>query len=134
MARELKKPEVSKNPRYIDTRLDEVYPVRKSNMFRMLSGKAKVGNFLSEFIVILLLVRCWRVETFYFLNFSNLSWKFMVIFVISRMIFHVSRITIQKIPQFSRIWLPKFYLNFHGIPFLYRQYILVIIGKFSLMY
>ncbi|OVA02371.1 Donson [Macleaya cordata] len=42
MVRGLKKLEVPKNPKYIDTRMDEVYPVRKSsNMFRMLSGKAK---------------------------------------------------------------------------------------------
>jgi hypothetical protein len=34
----LKKPEMSKNPRYIDTRMDEVFPVKKSR-FKMLSGK-----------------------------------------------------------------------------------------------
>lgn len=34
----LKKSELSRNPRYIDTRMDEVYPVKKSR-FRMLSGK-----------------------------------------------------------------------------------------------
>lgn len=42
----LKKPEISKNPRYIDTRMDEVFPVKKSRV-RMLSGKenAKVNTF-----------------------------------------------------------------------------------------
>ncbi|XP_057467426.1 uncharacterized protein LOC130756823 isoform X1 [Actinidia eriantha] len=36
----LKKPNVSKTPRYIDTRMDEVYPVRKSSIrLRMLSKK-----------------------------------------------------------------------------------------------
>ncbi|PON40807.1 Donson [Trema orientale] len=41
----LKKPESSKNPRYIDTRMDELYPAKKSR-FRMLSGKenAKDGS------------------------------------------------------------------------------------------
>ncbi|PSS15833.1 Protein downstream neighbor of Son like [Actinidia chinensis var. chinensis] len=36
----LKKPNISKTPRYIDTRMDEVYPVRKSSIkLRMLSKK-----------------------------------------------------------------------------------------------
>ncbi|KAL4606748.1 hypothetical protein ACB092_09G125900 [Castanea dentata] len=45
----LKKPEISKNPRYIDTRMDEVFPVKKSRV-RMLSGKenAKVNTFPCE--------------------------------------------------------------------------------------
>ncbi|KAJ8754477.1 hypothetical protein K2173_005638 [Erythroxylum novogranatense] len=34
----LKKPDLPKNPRYIDTRVDEVFPARKSRL-RMLSGK-----------------------------------------------------------------------------------------------
>ncbi|KAA8518426.1 hypothetical protein F0562_015900 [Nyssa sinensis] len=36
----LKKPDLSKNPRYIDTRMDEVFPVRKNSIkLRMLSRK-----------------------------------------------------------------------------------------------
>ncbi|XVF07479.1 hypothetical protein REPUB_Repub06bG0142700 [Reevesia pubescens] len=34
----LKKPDLPRNPRYIDTRMDEVYPVKKSR-FKLLSGK-----------------------------------------------------------------------------------------------
>lgn len=34
----LKKPDLLRNPRYIDTRMDEVYPAKKSR-FRMLSKK-----------------------------------------------------------------------------------------------
>ncbi|CAL1372278.1 unnamed protein product [Linum trigynum] len=37
----IKKPEVSRNPKYIDTRLDEVYPVKKSRL-GMLPAKEKV--------------------------------------------------------------------------------------------
>lgn len=40
----LKKSELSRNPRYIDTRMDEVYPVKKSR-FRMLSGKENAKVF-----------------------------------------------------------------------------------------
>ncbi|GMY14383.1 protein downstream neighbor of son homolog isoform X1 [Fagus crenata] len=45
----LKKPEMSKNPRYIDTRMDEVFPVKKSR-FKMLSGKenAKENNSIEQ--------------------------------------------------------------------------------------
>lgn len=45
----LKKPEISKNPRYIDTRMDEVFPVKKSRV-RMLSGKenAKENNSIEQ--------------------------------------------------------------------------------------
>ncbi|KAK9170228.1 hypothetical protein Syun_002368 [Stephania yunnanensis] len=43
--RRIKKPETSKVPRYIDTRVDGVYPVKKcSNMFRMAPGKEKVED------------------------------------------------------------------------------------------
>jgi len=44
----LRKPELSRNLRYIDTRMDDVFPVKKSR-FRMLSGKedAKVNTFPS---------------------------------------------------------------------------------------
>ncbi|GFY98007.1 hypothetical protein Acr_12g0005480 [Actinidia rufa] len=43
----LKKPNISKTPRYIDTRMDEVYPVRKSSIrLRMLSKKEN-GKMLS---------------------------------------------------------------------------------------
>jgi hypothetical protein len=43
----LRKPELSRNLRYIDTRMDEVFPVKKSR-FRMVSGNenAKVNNSL----------------------------------------------------------------------------------------
>jgi hypothetical protein len=46
----LRKPELSRNLRYIDTRMDDVFPVKKSR-FRMLSGKenAKVNTFPSIF-------------------------------------------------------------------------------------
>ena len=41
----IKKPESSKIPKYIDTRVDDVYPVRKSGeRCRVLYGKAKVGK------------------------------------------------------------------------------------------
>ncbi|KAK9122978.1 hypothetical protein Sjap_012580 [Stephania japonica] len=43
--RRFKKPETSKVPRYIETRVDGVYPVKKcSNMFRMAPGKEKVQD------------------------------------------------------------------------------------------
>lgn len=43
MVHGLKKPESSKAPRYIDTRVDEVFPVKKSSdRFRMLYGKEKI--------------------------------------------------------------------------------------------
>lgn len=47
----LKKPELSRNPRYIDTRMDELYPAKKSR-FRMLSGKenAKVCPLILVYI------------------------------------------------------------------------------------
>ncbi|KAF6169922.1 hypothetical protein GIB67_034314 [Kingdonia uniflora] len=45
-----KKAEISKNPRYIDTRVTEVFPVKKSsNIFRILNEKEKAKeNFSSE--------------------------------------------------------------------------------------
>ncbi|KAK3003558.1 hypothetical protein RJ639_018807 [Escallonia herrerae] len=38
-----KKPDISKNPRYIDTRVDELFPARKSFTLRFLSGKEHVS-------------------------------------------------------------------------------------------
>uniref|UniRef100_A0A803QIA1 Protein downstream neighbor of Son n=1 Tax=Cannabis sativa TaxID=3483 RepID=A0A803QIA1_CANSA len=43
----LKKPELSRNPKYIDTRLDELYPAKKSR-FRMASGKENAKDVLME--------------------------------------------------------------------------------------
>ncbi|XP_059463104.1 uncharacterized protein LOC132191966 isoform X2 [Corylus avellana] len=45
----LRKPELSRNHRYIDTRMDEVFPVKKSR-FRMVSGKenAKENNSIEQ--------------------------------------------------------------------------------------
>ncbi|XP_077242997.1 downstream neighbor of Son [Tasmannia lanceolata] len=41
----LRKPDSAKTPKYIDTRVDEVYPVKKSSaMFRMLYGKEKAKD------------------------------------------------------------------------------------------
>ncbi|KAL5545652.1 hypothetical protein UlMin_005339 [Ulmus minor] len=42
----LKKPELPRNPRYIETRMDELYPAKKSR-FRMLSGKENVKESVS---------------------------------------------------------------------------------------
>ncbi|KAJ9181255.1 hypothetical protein P3X46_009403 [Hevea brasiliensis] len=42
----LKKPDLSRNPRYIDTRMDEVYPVKKSRL-RMLSVKENAKENIS---------------------------------------------------------------------------------------
>ncbi|PON44937.1 Donson [Parasponia andersonii] len=43
----LKKPELSRNPRYIDTHMDELYPAKKSR-FRMLSGKENAKDVSME--------------------------------------------------------------------------------------
>ncbi|XP_062112345.1 uncharacterized protein LOC133823532 isoform X2 [Humulus lupulus] len=43
----LKKPELSRNPKYIDTRLDELYPAKKSR-FRTASGKENAKDVLME--------------------------------------------------------------------------------------
>ncbi|KAF4402379.1 hypothetical protein G4B88_012164 [Cannabis sativa] len=43
----LKKPELSRNPKYIDTRLDELYPAKKSR-FKTASGKENAKDVLME--------------------------------------------------------------------------------------
>ncbi|KAK3024428.1 hypothetical protein RJ639_044602 [Escallonia herrerae] len=42
-----KKPDISKNPRYIDTRVDELFPARKSFSLRFLSGKVNAKEHVS---------------------------------------------------------------------------------------
>lgn len=58
----LKKPELSRNPRYIDTRMNEVYPAKKSR-FGKLSGK---GN--AKVCVLLTYVKL--LSSFLILHFS----------------------------------------------------------------
>lgn len=48
----LKKPELSRNPRYIDTRMDEVYPAKKCR-FGKLSGKGNVKVCVLSYVILL---------------------------------------------------------------------------------
>ncbi|XP_020589083.1 protein downstream neighbor of Son-like [Phalaenopsis equestris] len=71
---ELKKPEWIKAPRYIDTRVSEVYPVRKSSeIFRVLRGKDKIKDVASNIEISNGLDNPYVVENFPSENITSLS-------------------------------------------------------------